>query len=272
MPASQFPVAALLIEKGRVSAADVIELRRTTSPQGLSSDAEAEALIAIERGVPSKDPAWGPYFVGALAEYLVNHRAPHGEIDEKKADWLIARIAFDDRIETGNELALLLSTIEGARSYPRRLIALALKQVRMAVLTGEGAAAQGRVHWSRTVDAGDVAMIRRIVRLAGAHPLDRVEADLLFDMHDAATDEANDPQWNEEFTRLIASHLAGMPMMSSRASLDGAALSAAGIDWLVSRVCRDGRIRPAERALLTFAKAEIPGLDSGAREVLSFAA
>lgn len=272
MSASQRPVTAALIEKGRVSAADVIELRRSVFPQGLASDADADALIGIERGVPSKDPAWGPYFTTALGDYFVNRLVPPGEIDEAKADWLVARIAFDDRVETGTELALLMRSLEAAKAYPKRLIALALKQVRMAVLIGEGAAAEGRVHWSRTVDAGDMAWLGRIVGVAGARPLDRVEADLLFDMHDAATNEANDPQWSAEFTRLIASHLAGRPMMSSRASLDGAAIAAADVEWLVSRARRDGRVSEAERALLAFAKAEIPDLDSSARKVLAFAA
>src|SRR4029453_12287384 len=82
---------------------------------------------------------WDDFFVEALTDYVVHQQAPADYIDKAKADWLIARLSRDGRVNTDSELEALVRILERAPSAPARLTAFALDQVKRAVIDGEGA-------------------------------------------------------------------------------------------------------------------------------------
>lgn len=86
-----------------------------------------------------------------------------------------------------HDIACLIAEIEASASDVCTVSANALQQLRRGILTGEGPSAHGRVHFSRTIDAEDTALCRRILILAGrgGRAVSRLEADALFEIHAA---------------------------------------------------------------------------------------
>jgi CheY-like chemotaxis protein len=90
------------------------------------------------------------------------------------------------------------------------LAALALTEVWRGVITGEGPTASGRVHFSRTIDAEDTALCRRILIAAGGRtgtPVSREEADILIDIQEAAIERKDYGAFDELFAKAIAHHM-----------------------------------------------------------------
>jgi CheY-like chemotaxis protein len=90
------------------------------------------------------------------------------------------------------------------------LAALALTEVWRGVITGEGPTASGRVHFSRTIDAEDTALCRRILIAAGGPtgtPVSREEVDILIDIQEAAIERKDNGAFDELFAKAIAHHM-----------------------------------------------------------------
>lgn len=205
-------VAAEVEARRRVTADDVVACRRATYADGVVGLPEADALFALDRAIADKASEWDAFLVEAVVDLLVEHGARSGTVDEAGADWLESHLLADGRIEGRVEFEILVRALEAARAAPERLLMLALREVKATVLTGEGPAAHGRRHWSRVVDAADVALLRRILNAGagcGGVAISRAEADILFDIHDLAQDERNDPAWTELFVKAIAHHVLG---------------------------------------------------------------
>jgi hypothetical protein len=101
-------------------------------------------------------------------------------------------------------------------------------------------------------------LIRRILR-AGAGAVTRLEAECLFDLHDATAGADNDPGFEDLFFKAIANHLAaaaGHKTASRERALaadertEPARLGPDEAAWLASRIMRDGRPTAVEHALL----------------------
>jgi hypothetical protein len=78
------------------------------------------------------------------------------------------------------------------------------------VITGEGPIASGRVHFSRTIDAEDAALCRRILIAAGGRtgtPVSREEADILIDIQEAVIERKDSGAFDELFAKAIAHHM-----------------------------------------------------------------
>ncbi|MEZ0215238.1 MAG: hypothetical protein ACAH27_20130 [Xanthobacteraceae bacterium] len=253
-------------------------------------------------------PEWSAYLIETLASHVLEGRAPVHEIDGEKTAWLIAALAPTGRMETARGLPLLLRLMEGARTVDPALAAFALAHLRNAIITGEGMAAAGHAHFSRTVDSADVAVLRRVLSAGGGgegRPVSRAEADVLFDIHDATLDSANDPRFAPLFVCAIAHHLraaSGLGAGSRGAALAAATdvgggargaleqLAAAGYQpdladlvdpvalapepaaWLADRIVRDGRSSPAERALMRLLSADRSPVQDTLRALLDRAA
>jgi hypothetical protein len=153
--------------------------------------------------------------------------------------------------ETAVEFEALLSAIEAAPAP--RLAAAALAQVRNGVITGEGPTTRGRIHFSRTIDAGDTALITRILN-AGSDAVSRAEAEALFEIHEAAHERADHGRFDDLFAKAIAHHVmaaAGLPVPPRAVALaaatplaDWAADQFVGGEvaaWLETRMRRKGR-------------------------------
>src|ERR1700685_2994661 len=87
-------------------------------------------------------------------------------------------------------LAEPVATLEPAEISCRETAALALTVVRDGVITGEGPTTKGRVHFSRELDADDVAWCERILMASAVEhqPVSRAEAEALFEIDVAATE------------------------------------------------------------------------------------
>lgn len=198
-----------IAEKGRVSAEDVLHLRRQVFSDGIVNDTESNALFELADRAPNGDPEWFEFFVEAQSLYLVRYRQPQGYVDEGQADDLIGKISRDGRIETTLELELLVKTLEIATSVPMTLITFTLDAVKQMVIAGEGPTKHGEAQ-PGVITASDVAYLRRILYAgggAGQIGITRAEAEMLFDLNDATIEAKNDLGWSDLFIKAITSFL-----------------------------------------------------------------
>jgi len=247
----------------RIDASDVVALLREVYPQGVQGRNEAEALIVFDREFSDPAPEWRGFMAEAVADHLICRSEPYGIISDEKASWLIAAIAPAGRIGTQGGIQTLIRTLESASALPPSLIAFAIRELWAEVISGEGPAVQGRVHFTRQLDADDVTLLHRIL-VAGAGKagaaISAEEAEALFDLHDAVAAGENHASFDDLFYRAIANYLLGASGCETRSRADalsheprrdaGGAIGGEFSTWLSQRIMRDGRPTPAERALL----------------------
>lgn len=89
--------------------------------QTLSHD-DAEALLAINAHLHRPSPEWVDFIGETLSTWLVEHRAPHGEMDHGKAQWLIERIDDNGQVHSPAALALLRRVCLKAGGVPLPLL------------------------------------------------------------------------------------------------------------------------------------------------------
>lgn len=126
-------------------------------------------------------------------------------------------------VEPGT-FAELISAIESSPIAPRDTVVQALSCVRDGVITGEGPTAQGRAHFSRSLDAQDARWCERILTAPAMRdaPVSRAEAEVLFQINEAAADRADDGMFDALFARAIVHHAAaasGLPVPSRAVAL-----------------------------------------------------
>lgn len=279
MGASKPQPGALALAGGKnVDVSDVIALLREVYADGIVTRDEAEELIAFDHSLPETSPAWREFFAEAIADHVVARSAPAGVVDRSKAGWLVEAISRRRRIATASGFAAVLRVIETAEQPTPALAAYAIDQIRLALIAGDGTAIGLRPHFSRMIDAHGVHLLSRVLTAAGGRfgdAVSRVEAEALFDLHDAVAAGANHAAFNVLFYRAIAHHLiaeSGSAVLARREMLtfdpeaapresdgrwalpsgcaDAVLLDADHTAWLASRIMRDGRPTPAEHALL----------------------
>ena len=264
-----------------INAADVIALLREVYADGIGNRDEADELIAFDHTLGEPPAGWSEFFAATVTDHVVLGSDPAGIIDDDKATWLIGAISHGRRIATSGGFGAVMRALETASQISPLLAAYAIGQVRFAVITGGGPAIGARKHFSRVVDAEDVALLARILELAGgalACPVSRPEAEALFDLHDAIAGSATDAGFADLFTGAIASYLlgsAGVPPVTRLAQPEFAAAAPLGAEqstWLSSRILRDGRPTPAEFSLLRLFAGGPGDMDPSLRQFLDCAA
>ncbi|MBR1223181.1 hypothetical protein JQ557_34645 [Bradyrhizobium sp. U87765 SZCCT0131] len=118
----------------------------------------------------------------------------------------------------------LIRTIETSPIVDRADAAQALAVVRDGVLTGEGPTAAGRVHFSRSLDTGDYTWCNRILtsKALDSQPVSRAEAEVLFEINDAATERMDEGRFDDLFAKAIVHHAAsasGLPVPARAVAL-----------------------------------------------------
>lgn len=199
-----------IVAKGNITDADVLALRRACYGDGKISRDEASRLFEINDAAPSHTPAWTQLFTEALSDFVVHQMQPKGYVDEINAEWLITQIDADGKLESCNELELLICILEKAKSVPACLNLYALNQVKRTVLSGEGVTRSGKKLKAGVVTEADVDMLRRILYAYGSGDnigITSEEAELLFDINDATATANNHPSWNILFAQAIANHM-----------------------------------------------------------------
>lgn len=200
------PVAGLT-SKDRITAEDVVMLRREVFADGVVSRGEAEALFALDATARDKSPEWLGFFVEAVTDYIVHQEKPAGYISEDNADWLIRTISRDGMVDSRIELELLVHVLERAKSSPGRLSAYALEQVAHAVVDGKGPLMLGGTLVPGLVAKAEVDLLRRILYAYGGDgniAITRTEAEVLFRINEQTSAAGNDPSWNELFVKALA--------------------------------------------------------------------
>lgn len=188
---------------GRISADDVLVMRRTVFTDGKVQAHEAEWLFALNDASDDNAPEWPVFFVEALVDYAVHQAEPHGYMSPENGQWLVERITRDGKVKSRTELELLVKAIEQSRIAPDDLINFALSQVKSSVVEASGGE-PGRV------DKAEVGLLRRILFAyggAGNIAVTRSEAEMMFDINDRTRDADNDPEWADFFVKAIANHL-----------------------------------------------------------------
>jgi hypothetical protein len=197
-------------QAGRISAEDVLTLRRTVFSDGVIQPREAEWLFALNDSCNDNAPEWPALFVEGLVDYTVNQAEPHGYMSPENAQWLVERISRDGKVKTGTELELLLKALEQSRISPDSLVAFALNQVKGAVIDGSGPVRSGASLEPGRVGKAEVELLRRILYAYGGSgniAVTRAEAEVLFDINDTTRTADNDPEWDDLFVKAIANHL-----------------------------------------------------------------
>ena len=208
MSQGQLPDAvSRIISTGRVTAEDVLRLRRLIYGGPIITQDQIESLFAIDHACAERSPEWLDLFSEALVDYLVRQQEPRGYVDEANARWLIDQISSDGRIETETELEALIAVLEQAQRSPERLVRFALDAVKATVLEGAGPARRGGHYKPGVVTEADVSLLRRILYAYGGDQhiaVSRTEAEILFDINDRTTEAENDPSWSDLFMKAIA--------------------------------------------------------------------
>jgi hypothetical protein len=219
----------------------------------------------------------------AAIEALGREFFPQNRLDESACRRLLARLAPHGRASDADAVETLLGVLESVASATPLLPAFLLGELTVAVIAGEGPAIGRRPHFSRMLDAADVAFVRRVLEASGVGdaPVSRPEAEALFDLHDATAGGSNDPGFDELLHRAIASHLlaaSGHETPPRRAALAPGYLlpqGALGPDqaaWLAERIMRDGRATTAEFRLLVLIGEPRSAPDLSVRKLIEFAA
>jgi len=124
-------------------------------------------------------------------------------------------------------LAESIAVLEPSKISCRDSAALALAVVRDGVITGEGPTTKGRVHFSRALDADDVAWCARILTASAVQhqPVSRAEAKALFEIDGAATERSDDGRFDDLLAKAVVHHAAsvsGLPVPPRTVALSAA--------------------------------------------------
>jgi hypothetical protein len=193
--------------RGSIKDADVLRVRRNYYDDGIITAEEADAIFALNDACPVQDPAWADCFIETITDYLVEQAEPQGYLTAENAQWLIARIASDGRVETKTELELLVNVLDKARWAPQSLVRFALEQVKTAAINGTGPLRSGKTLEPGRVGEAEVDLLRRILYSFGGEgniAVTRPEAEVLFDIDAATAGADNHPAWTDLFVKAIA--------------------------------------------------------------------
>lgn len=209
-----------IFNSGRLTAADVLRLRRALYAKVTIGESDAEWLLKLNSVCRSETPAWRELFLEALTDFFVTQASPPSVVSDVAGRWLLRRLSRADKPASALELDLIAAILQKAMQSPDCLSVFAVEQVRAAVRAGSGPMRASVQDPKPMVCAQDVAFLRQTifaVRTGGAIAVTRTEADLLFDINDATRHTQNDAGWPSLFARAIGLHVTSPPP-PSRAS------------------------------------------------------
>ncbi|MAF29157.1 MAG: hypothetical protein CL820_10555 [Croceicoccus sp.] len=219
-------IAAQAARDGIITDAELLDLRRNGWCDGTISPQEAESIFAINHALGERSAAWTDFFVEALGEFLLNRQEPRGYMAEDQADWLIAQVTRDGRIDSMAELELLVRMIERASNVPETLKSFVLEQIEREVLTGTGPTRDGGELSDTHVSEAEVALLRRVLfGQASDRPaaISQREAELLFRIKDATLGALNARGWKRLFVQGVGNYLQGWSSPNAQITRDRAA-------------------------------------------------
>jgi len=208
-----FPeLAKQAVADGTITADEVLALRRVAWPDGVIDADEAEAILAINDLVADKSPEWTDFLVEAVGEYVVNGAQPKGYVAPQTADWLMANLDRDGRLDSVAELELMVRVLEKALGTPDTFKAYALSQIERAVLSGEGPTRDGGALDAGCISEAECKLLRRMIFASGGDrpaAVSQAEAEMLFRIKDATLGATNAPDWQRLFVQGVGNYLQG---------------------------------------------------------------
>ena len=88
-------VAQAAVADGRITAEELLSLRREGWGDGIITRAEAEALFAVNNALSERTPEWCDFFGEAIGEFVLNGTPPRLQCSLEEAEWLIGPIDHD---------------------------------------------------------------------------------------------------------------------------------------------------------------------------------
>jgi len=224
-----------IVADGVVDADEVAEMRKRLFADGVIDREEADFLFAVNDAVSGNKnvPGWRKLFVEALTDHVLGDRASPGEVDDKEAAYLIAKIKGDKQVDDV-ELALLVNITAKAKATSPKFQKFVLASLKDAIL------ADG------VIDADEVKMIKTVIYGSGGGEgagVSRVEADFLFALNDAVSGKKNVPAWKKLFVEAITRCV--LEDEKSPGVVDDAEAK-----YLVSKIRSDGQVDDVEKALI----------------------
>lgn len=204
---------------GKVTAEEVLALRRQGWGDGIMTREEAEAIFAVNNVLEARNEEWCDFMVEAVGEFVLNGTEPRHQCDDAEAQWLIDQIDHDGVCESYVELEVLVRVIERAQNTPVRLKDYVIAQVEKEVLTGKGPTRNGGELSDTHITSAEAQILRRVVFAPGSHgpaAVSRHEAEMLFRLKDETVAEANAPEWDDLFLDGVANFLRGFTFANAQ--------------------------------------------------------
>jgi hypothetical protein len=214
-------VAQAAVADGRITAEELLSLRREGWGDGVMTRAEAEALFAVNNALNERTPEWCDFFVEAIGEFVLNGTPPRLQCSLEEAEWLIGQIDHDGVVESMVELETMVRILERAENTPDRLKNYVLDVVEREVLTGTGPTRCGGALAATHISAAECRIIRRVIFASGGHgpaAVTRWDAELLFRLKDATLAEENAAEWDDLFIDGVANFLKGFVLPNAQVS------------------------------------------------------
>jgi uncharacterized protein with PIN domain len=214
-------VAQAALADGRITAEELLSLRREGWGDGIITRAEAEALFAVNNALNDRTPEWCDFFVEAIGEFVLNGTPPRLQCSLEEAEWLIGQIDHDGVVESMVELETMVRILERAENTPDRLKNYVLDVVEREVLTGTGPTRCGGALAATHISAAECRIIRRVIFASGGHgpaAVTRWDAELLFRLKDATLAEENAAEWDDLFIDGVANFLKGFVLPNAQVS------------------------------------------------------
>ncbi|WP_301750846.1 hypothetical protein [uncultured Erythrobacter sp.] len=214
-------VAQAAVADGRITAEELLSLRREGWGDGVITRAEAEALFAVNNALNERTPEWCDFFVEAIGEFVLNGTLPRLQCSLEEAEWLIGQIDHDGVVESMVELETMVRILERAENTPDRLKTYVLDVVEREVLTGTGPTRCGGALAATHISAAECRIIRRVIFASGGHgpaAVTRWDAEMLFRLKDATLAEENAAEWDDLFIDGVANFLKGFVLPKAQVS------------------------------------------------------
>jgi hypothetical protein len=109
-------IISALIHGRKVSAQDVMWLRREVFADGEVSREAADELFEVARAGMTNAPEWTEFFVEMIAEHVVWQARPTGVVSDEDARWLLQRA---DECMSVEALAALVNVLAQAHRVPQ---------------------------------------------------------------------------------------------------------------------------------------------------------
>jgi hypothetical protein len=152
---------------------------------------------------------------------VLNGTPPRLQCNLEEAEWLIAQVDADGKVDSMAELEALVRIVERAENVPDRLKNYVLEQIEREVLTGTGPTRHGGDLCATHISSAECRIIRRVIFSGGGHgpaAVSRFEAEMLFRLKDATLADENAPEWDDVFLDGVANFMKGFVLPNAQLS------------------------------------------------------